>query len=214
MVTIEQKLTLFSKLLNQDIKKEMDEKFAQLEKEYEKRIAESKFATDKEAAEIVDQARKRAEIKRVEWVSKGKIASKREMLQAKEEMISRFMKALEEKVTLFTKTPEYLKYLQQIISGLEEFRQYPNPVVIYLTKQDYENRRQFIEQEFVRVGMKESQLSFEVASKPILGGMIIVDMADNTRMDISMLETIEEAKEQIIEKISRAIGEVGEQVHD
>lgn len=214
MVTIEQKLTLFSKLLNQDIKKEMDEKFAQLEKEYEKRVAESKYATDKEATEIVDQARKRAEIKKVEWMSRGKIASKREMLQVKEEIISRFIKALEEKVTLFTKTPEYLKYLQQLISQLEEFKQYPNPVVIYLTQQDYENHRLLIEQEFVKLGMKESQLSFEVASKPILGGMIIVDKVDHTRMNMTMLETIEEAKEQIIEKISRAIGEVGEQVHD
>ena len=214
MVTIEQKLTLFSKLLNQDIKKEMDEKFAQLEKEYEKRVAESKYATDKEATEIVDQARKRAEIKKVEWMSRGKIASKREMLQVKEEIISRFIKALEEKVTLFTKTPEYLKYLQQLISQLEEFKQYPNPVVIYLTQQDYENHRLLIEQEFVKLGMKESQLSFEVASQPILGGMIIVDKVDHTRMNMTMLETIEEAKEQIIEKISRAIGEVGEQVHD
>ena len=47
MVTIEQKLTLFSKLLNQDIKEEMDEKFAQLEKEFERKIAENKFAVDK-----------------------------------------------------------------------------------------------------------------------------------------------------------------------
>ena len=41
MVTIEQKLTLFSKLLNQDIKEEMDEKLAELEKEFEKKIAEN-----------------------------------------------------------------------------------------------------------------------------------------------------------------------------
>ena len=53
MVTIEQKLTLFSKLLNQDIKEEMDEKFAELEKEFEKKIAENKFAVDKEATEIL-----------------------------------------------------------------------------------------------------------------------------------------------------------------
>ena len=68
MVTIEQKLTLFSKLLNQDIKEEMDEKFAELEKEFEKKIAENKFAVDKEATEIVEQARRRAETKKVEAV--------------------------------------------------------------------------------------------------------------------------------------------------
>ena len=69
MVTIEQKLTVFSKLLNQDIKEEMDEKFAQLDREYEKRLAESKFEVDRRAAEIVDQARKCAEIKNIFFCS-------------------------------------------------------------------------------------------------------------------------------------------------
>ena len=73
MVTIEQKLTVFSKLLNQDIKEEMDEKFAQLDREYEKRLAESKFEVDRRAAEIVAQARKCAEIKKIEVLSRSKL---------------------------------------------------------------------------------------------------------------------------------------------
>ena len=72
MVTIEQKLTLFSKLLHQDIKEETDQKFYELEKEYEKISAESKICTDKEAAQIIEQAKRRAESKQIELISKGK----------------------------------------------------------------------------------------------------------------------------------------------
>jgi len=214
MVTIEQKLTVFSKLLNQDIKEEMDEQFLQLEKEYERRIAESKFAVDKEAAEIIEQARKRAEIKSIEWLSKGKIASKREMMQVKEDVIRRFMQALSYKVTLFTQLPEYLTYLQQVIDQMGELGQNKNPLKIYLTQQDDEKNRQWIKEAFINLGLEESQLQFEVADTPILGGMIIVDQLEHTRMDMSMLEIINEAKEQIVERISRAIGEVGDEGND
>jgi len=214
MVTIEQKLTVFSKLLNQDIKEEMDEQFLQLEKEYERRIAESKFAVDKEAAEIIEQARKRAEIKSIEWLSKGKIASKREMMQVKEDVIRRFMQALSNKVTLFTQLPEYLTYLQQVIDQMGELGQNKNPLKIYLTQQDDEKNREWIKEAFINLGLEESQLQFEVADTPILGGMIIVDQLEHTRMDMSMLEIINEAKEQIVERISRAIGEVGDEGND
>ncbi len=214
MVTIEQKLTLFSKLLNQDIKEEMDEKFIQLEREYEKRIAESKFNADKEAEEIVEQARKRAEIKRVELISRGRLANKKEMMQVKEEMVEHFMGALQKKVSAFTKTPAYLDYLSSIIKGLEEIKNEENPIAIYLSKQDYKSNQSFIKNQLVAVGIAENRLSFYEADAPILGGLIIVDTNYNTRIDMSMATIIEEAKEYIVEKIVNTIGRVGEEVHE
>lgn len=214
MVTIEQKLTLFSKLLNQDIKEEMDEKFIKLEREYEQRIAESKFNADQEANEIVEQARKRAEIKRVELMSKGRLASKKEMIQVKEEMVEQFISTLQERVKIFTQTAAYLTYLENMIKSLNGLSESSNQLMVYLTSQDYENNQKFITKRLVSNGIDEDKLSFEIAKTPILGGLIIVDTVYNTRIDMSMSTVIEEAKESIINRIIRAIGEVGEVVHD
>lgn len=214
MVTIEQKLTLFSKLLNQDIKEEMDEKFAQLEKEFERKIAENKFAVDKEATEIVEQARRRAETKKIELISRGHLSSKKETMQVKREVTERFFKALKEKVIDFTKTPEYLSYLLETISELKELAESKNSLVIYLSQNDYDNHQQDIEKALNAIGIVSERLSFEVAQTPILGGLIVVDCISNTRIDASMLQVIEDAKEHIIEKISKAIGEVGEETNE
>lgn len=214
MVTIEQKLTLFSKLLNQDIKEEMDEKFTQLDKEYEKRLAESKFAVDKEAAEIVDEARNRAEIKKVELLSTGKMSSKKEMAKLKEELVERFMEALEKKVISFTDSDEYLKYLKQVISSLQELSGSQNQLEVYLTQKDYDKNIDFIEEQLIGLGIAKSNLSFKMATESILGGLVIIDVKENTRIDGSISGAIEDAKEQIVEKISRTIGEVGEQIHE
>ena len=214
MVTIEQKLTLFSKLLNQDIKEEMDEKFAQLEKEFEKKIAENKFAVDKEATEIVEQARRRAETKKVELISKGRLSSKKEAMQVKREVIERFLKALEEKVVNFTKTTEYLKYLSYTISELKELAEGQNNLEVYLTQNDYDNHRSEIEKALNAIGITSERLTFKVSETPILGGLVVVDEISSTRIDGSMSQIIEDAKEHIIERISKAIGEVGEEINE
>lgn len=214
MVTIEQKLTLFSKLLNQDIKEEIDKKLNDLEKEYEKRIAENKFATDKEATEIVEQARKRAEIRKVELISKGKLSRKKEMMMIKEQLIERFMVALEEKVKVFTTSEEYKVYLQKVIQGLKDLKEYENDLMVYLTKSDYENNKDFIQEALVKVGLKHEKLSFEVATEDILGGLVIKDPVLSTRMDESIRALLDEEKGQIIEKISLTVGRVGEEIHE
>ncbi len=214
MVTIEQKLTLFSKLLNQDIKEEADKKFKELEKEYEKRMAENKFAIDKQANEIIEQARKRAEIKKIELMSKSRMKSKKEAMVIKEQIIARFMNALEEKIKEFTASHEYRAYLEKVIQDLESLKGYENDLVIYLTKVDYEHNRGFIKEALVRGGLKADQLSFEVATEDILGGLVIIDSILHTRIDESIRALLEEEKGQIIERISLALGEVGEERHE
>ena len=165
MVTIEQKLTLFSKLLNHDIKKEEDEKFKELEKEYEKRIAENKFAIDKEAKEVIELARRRAEIKKIELMSRGRMKSKKEAMVIKEQIIMRFMNALEAKIKAFTTTNAYRAYLEKTIQDLESLKGYENDLVIYLTKADYEHNKGFIQEALVKVGLKANKLSFEIAKE-------------------------------------------------
>lgn len=214
MVTIEQKLTVFSKLLNQDIKEEMDEKFAQLDREYEKRLAESKFEVDRRAAEIVDQARKCAEIKKIEVLSRSKLLNKKEMTKIKEEMIQRFMEALEKKVIEFIQTQKYLDYLKQMISSFKELGRSYNQLEVYLTQRDYNQNLDFIQREFEKLGIKEDRLDFKVTTGPILGGLVILDIKDNVRIDGSISGVIEEAQQYIVEKVSKAIGEVGEKAHE
>ena len=214
MVTIEQKLTLFSKLLNQDIREEMDEKFAQLQKEYEKLMVKSKYQTDEEAKAIVDDAKKRAEIKKTEIISRSKLHAKKQMMQVKDQIVAKFLKALEGKVADFTASDNYRTYLEEVIQSLDELKNCENPLLIYVTEQDYQKHQDLIKQELIKLGIKENQIQFEITSQPILGGLIIVDEKYNISIDGSISNRIEEAKENIIESISLEIEKVGEANHE
>lgn len=210
MVTIEQKLTLFSKLLHQDIKEETDQKFYELEKEYEKISAESKMCTDKEATQIIEQAKRKAESKQVELISKGKLSTKKETMLTKEKVVDRFMQGLKVRIKAFIATPDYKSYLLKIISELDTLKGYTNPLVIYLTHDDLEMNKNFIQEELVRMGIPAQILSFKQTEEDILGGFIIEDSALNMRIDESIKGMLEENEDYIVEKLTLAIGEVGD----
>lgn len=211
MVTIEQKLSLFSKLLNQDIKDEESKKFYKLDKEYEKRLAESKFHTDREANDIIEQARKKAELKKVELISRGKMSSKKELMQIKEKLIRQFILHLKEKVSAFTHEPEYRIYLQKLIQDLKGLEGYKNNLIVYVTPFDFEKNQDFIKENLVKIGLSASQISFEVGKETLLGGFIIKDAVLSMQVDESIGTLIEEAKDEIVEKISLVIEEAGDE---
>lgn len=212
MVTIEQKLTLFSKLLNQELKEEVDKKSSELEKEYEGKIAESKYKIDKEAADIIDDARKRAEAKKIELISKGKMSSKKETMLTKEKVVVRFMEALIERTRKFTDKPMYENYLVKAIKELSELEAYQNPLVVYMTEKDLTRYESLVKNSLVELGLKPEQIQLEAATDDIIGGLIITDPTLNMKVDLGMRSIIEESKERIVELVTLALGEAGEEI--
>lgn len=212
MVTIEQKLTLFSKLLSQELKEEVSQKTMELEKEYEGKIAESKYKIDKQAADIIDNARKRAEAKKIELISKGKMSSKKETMLTTEKVVVRFTEALIERARAFVDKPVYETYLKHTVAQLEELKDYANPLVIYMQEKDIARHKDFIEKELIKIGVKKEQLEFEKAERDIIGGLIIADPTLNMKIDMSMQSIIEESKDRIVEIVTGALGEVGEEI--
>ena len=210
MVTIEQKLTLFSKLLNQELKEEVEKKIAELEKEYEAKIAESKYNIDKEAKHIIEDAKKRADIKKIELVSKGRMSSKKEEMLTKEKVIVRFMENLMTYATSFTQTPTYKKYLIKAMNGASELKGYKNPLVVILTPQDVQKYSELVLEHLNELGIEK--VSIEESKEDIIGGLIMADPILNMKIDMSMRTIIEESKERIVEIITLALREAGEQV--
>ncbi len=209
MVTIEQKLTLFSKLLHQDIKDEIDKKLTELDKEYEKRITRNKDKVDKEAGIIIEKAMRRAEAKKVEIISKGKLSAKKEALLTKEKYINTFMETLKGRIQAFIQTDSYKAFLKHHLMQFQDLQGYENALVIYMTQADYQTNKDYIKDILISLGLGEDKLGFEIAGDAILGGVILSDPKLNMRIDASIEALLDDTKNLIIESLFAAIGEAG-----
>jgi len=210
MVTVEQKLTLFSKLLHQDIKQEIDKKMLELDNEYEQKIIDNKKSADKAGEAIIQNAIKRAESKKTELISKSKMSNKRESMFAKERYITTFLEDLKEKVRAFTQTEEYKAYLDNYLMQFKDLKDYENNLIIYMTQLDYDNHKTYVKEKLISLGLSQEKLSFKVADDNILGGIIAEDPKLNMRIDTSIATFIQDSKGYIIESVFGAIGEAGE----
>lgn len=208
MVTIEEKLKLFYKLLNQSMEKELISSLKELENNYESKINKSQSEVDNEAKEIEEKARKKAESKRTESISKSKVIIKKDIMAIKEKYYYVFMKKLNEKINSFIKSNEYEKYLSKIILNLiDEIKSYDGcNLVIYLSKNDIDNYSDYIKTDITK--KHNCNLSFKTDSQ-IKGGLIAEIEDKNFKIDYSIDMILEENKTYIMQTIFETL-EAGE----
>lgn len=209
MVTIEQKLSLFSKLLQQDIKAEIGEKIEAMEKEYEGIMAEHKRKVDKDADDLIEHARKKAEIKRLELISKAKMKTKKESMIAKEKYIGIFIEQLKCRVQAFKETPGYKVYLEQVIDTLEHLEVYDTDFIVYMTSKDMTDYGEAVIEQIAQKGISKERLKLAQKEESMLGGVILDSPEKNLRIDLSIRTLIEDHKDEIVKQLFHAIGEVG-----
>lgn len=209
MVTIEQKLSLFSKLLQQDIKTEIGDKIERMEKEYAQIISEHKRKIDKEADDITERARKKGEIKRLEVLSKAKMEAKKQTMLTKEKYIGIFIDHLKEKLVTFKTTPGYKAYLKQTMSKLENLQSYDTAFIIYMTEADTKMYGDFVLETIHETGISKDRLSLAVKDESMIGGIILDSPIKNLRIDLSISGLLEDHRDEIVEALFQAIGEVG-----
>lgn len=213
MVTIEQKLALFSKLLNQSMDKDFNEELKKMDEQYKNLLQKSKDEVDKEAAEIEERAKKQADMKLVESASKSKVIYKKEKMRLKEKYFGMFMDDLKVTLKEFVSSDKYKNYLSKTINNLnEELNNIKNEysdLTIYLNGQDYNKYKEFIKQEIVKK-QQGKNITFTTADD-IIGGVILECIENNFKIDFTINAVLEDNKANIMQALFEAL-EAGEKI--
>lgn len=200
MITIEDKIKLFYKLLNQSMDIHLTEDLKELETSYEFKLERLKSNIDKEAKEIEEKATKRAEIKRAESISKSKVIIKKDIMALKEKYYYIFMDKFQTVVKEFVNSNEYKTYLSKIISKLSnDIKNFGNSdLVIYVTNKDNEKYSDFIRNE---INKNNSNKVIFKTTEDIMGGLIAEFTGKNVKIDMSIDAVLEDKKTYIMQTI-------------
>lgn len=194
MVTIEQKLDLFRKLLNQSIYLKIEEDLNKLEKEVQIKTKQTEEKIDSEAQEIVDRATKKAELKHAEVIGKSQIAMKREIMSIKEKYFNIFINNFKDRLQDFVQSSEYKAFLYKNILKLNtELNNYGNlELNIYLSTRDFNKYADFIKAE------TSKNHSLSLIGADIIGGFIAEVPSKNIKFDLSIDAILEDNKSYIM----------------
>jgi V/A-type H+-transporting ATPase subunit E len=210
MVTIEQKLLLFSKLIHQSMDKEFSEELEEIEKQYKDKLQKNKDEVDNEVKYIVENARKNVEAQKIEVQSKVKISIKKESMAVKEKYFKVLMNDLKKTLKEFVGSEKYEKYLLKSITKFnnELISGETSNIVIYLTENDNREYGALIKQE-IESKCSYKNITFNIIDNSIIGGIIIELPENNLRIDMTIESVLEENEIYIMQTLFEAL-EAGE----
>lgn len=195
MITIEEKLNLFTKLIYDRIEKENENLLKKFNLEYGNLIAQKKEEFEKEAKQLREESEKNIMKQKLQIISKAKVEEKKIMLEKRKEIFDELIKNVMEYCIKFTDSDEYKNmFLRDFKEALKELKDAKNIEVI-LTSKDIGR----FKQDILKIcGDKKVEFLLD---DNITGGFIINYKEGNMRIDMSMVSRVINSRELIGEKL-------------
>ena len=201
MVTIEQKVKMFSKLVYQEVDSDLDRQKAALKEKQNERLEKATQKAKEKAKEILNATEYKIRERENQAIGKAKIESKRDILKAREDCIEQMIMKLENKIFKFMRTSDYEKYIKSCIQKSTKVMEIGSPLKAVLNSEDAQRFKHMLER---------YNFSIEIASPAIMGGIIIIDPKNSTQVDFSIDSTLEDMMPIITNEIMTKLGKVGD----
>ncbi len=200
MITIEEKIKLFYKLLNQSMDIHLAEDLKDIEDNYKFKIERLQSVVEKEVKDIEEKAVQRAEVRRAESLSKSKVIIKKDIMALKEKYYRIFMDKFNKKLVEFVQSKEYKSYLSNIISNIvAEIKSFENcDLLVSISKEDIDKYSDFVKTEINKE--LKCNISF-MPNQDMIGGLIVEIKEKNIRIDASINAVLESNKTYIMQEI-------------
>lgn len=206
MITIEDKLDIFYKLVFKNEEAKAQERLENIEIQHKKILDEKILELERIKNQSINRRKNLAEIQKNEMISKAIGEDKHKLLIKREELLKDLINSLQIRTVEFTKTLEYseymLKKLKHTLNGLDE-----KDIIIKLKKEDKDK----LQKELLEIAKKfKKNLFFEGLNNDSIGGFIIMDKDKTYSLDNSFKSIIEENRYKIGKELYIALEKTGD----
>lgn len=195
MITIDEKINLFTKIVYDLVEKENRLTIEKYNKEFGSLIEEKRQEFIREAQEILSKRKKNLEKEKLQIISKARIQQKKILLEKRKELLERMIIEVENVSREFVKSQKYKDmFIKELKCAFNEVRG-SNEFTICLTDEDAKD----FERDIIDIfsGKKVSVLR----DNGIIGGFILTDRDKNIKFDLSFYSRISNSRNLIGEKL-------------
>ncbi|OLS03639.1 V-type ATP synthase subunit E [Tissierella creatinophila] len=206
MITIEDKLDIFYKLVFKNEEEKAQERLENIEIQHKRILNDKIVELEKMKEQNINRRKNLAQIQKNEMISKAIGEDKRKLLIKREELLKDLISSLEIKAKEFTSTIEYREYmLKRLKDTLKESDE--KDIIIKLNKEDSKK----LQKELLEVAKEFNEnLSFEELNKDAIGGFVITDKAKTYSLDNSFKSIIEENRYKIGKELYTSLEKIGD----
>ena len=195
MITIEEKMKLFTKIVYDKIEKYNQNAVTSFNMEYGNLVEEKKTEFTKKAEQIYDQEIKDIQKQKLQILSKARVDEKKIILGKRKEIFDEMISALQEYAKRYVQSDDYARVffsdLEKVSAELINTRR----IELIITNND---SLKLIEEIKIKLGSFDVQYKFD---DEIIGGFILIDINNSLRIDMSIKSRIDDSREIIGEKL-------------
>jgi len=198
--TIEDKISLFTKVVIERIELDFQRKQKKLVEYYENRKTEMIKENEERKGNVVTRAKKDAESKKQQIILKTRSAMHLAVLKKKQEFAERIMDEIKKKTRAFIGTAEYVEFLKEAIKQVLSKFSNDQFVSFSFSRDDIENKREVILQT-IKSFRNEATYKIEVVDN-LIGGVFVESGDGRMEIDLTINTILEESNKQAGEILS------------
>jgi len=203
MTTIEDKISLFSKIIYDKVNEEKERRLEAFNEEAEKKVNIEKEKIEELRRNLKSDVVKKFNIKANEIVAKERLNKQREMLFLKEKLIVEALENVREKLVEFVSFPEYKSYFLRVLENtLKEIDS--GKYYIIVLKVDYEKFQSEIG--VILNSYSDRNAEIKISEEDFIGGIILKDFEGKFKIDNGLYSKLEESKEIIGVRVMEMLG--------
>jgi V/A-type H+-transporting ATPase subunit E len=198
--TIEDKISLFTKVVIERIELDFQRKQKKLVEYYENRKTEMIKENEERKGNVVTRAKKDAESKKQQIILKTRSTMHLAVLKKKQEFAERIMGEVKKKTRAFIGTAEYVEFLKEAIKQVLSKFSNDQFVSFSFSRDDIENKREVILQT-IKSFRNEATYKIEVVDN-LIGGVFVESGDGRMEIDLTINTILEESNKQAGEILS------------
>jgi V/A-type H+/Na+-transporting ATPase subunit E len=196
VITVEDKLQVFSKSIIEKVEKDCDNKLFEHLAINKELLDNERKKVSNEALLIIENMKKKAESEKSQMISKAIIEKEHSVLIKKRDIFEMVVNDIRKMTVEFTHKPQYKAFLEMCMNnGLSQVNS--DKSVIFFTPHDIEKYREDIKAYINENYNTHKRIDVDSTNADILGGCIVENLEKTIRIDCSVESLIDDSKERI-----------------
>ncbi len=186
MITIEEKLNLFTNMVLDKAKKEYDMEAERLNEEIKEKIAAYTKELNEEKEKLIHDMEKKGKEEKARLISHANISKMKAMHNKKKEILEDVFKALTEKARSYTDSEEYESFFNKAVYKVIDSFSDVQGLMFYVSEKDYHRFSEVIYKAGEENQFQEDSIQINISNEDIIGGLVCTDDKKTYKIDLSI----------------------------
>ena len=210
MITIEEKLNVFTKLVLGHVQVEYEEKYNEINRQNNAIIEEHKQKLVQKKERIIEEYILKGKNERNRLISQGTIERKRKILSRKQQFIEKIVEELYDMALEFCNSQEYEGFMVRILEDILERFSEEKAIRIFVNDRDLKKFSQLFMKLIEKRSFSQDSIYIATSKDEIVGGLVVYNEDMTLKVDSSINTIIEGHRWKIGQRIYEALQESGD----